>query len=754
MIRRKRIIKKNKNKYIEYKSNRTSIITVISIFIVTIVLAVIYISYVKDLIYKNVYQNINEISEQTATQLNLAITDQKNVVGLMGESIKSTKVKTEKEIFDIFQDELEKYHFTRLVILDKNGNGYTSDGYEVKNYKYIQEFFEQSEVYLSENRPSTVADNQVNIYSKTFMMNGEKKVLMATINTSDYKEILLRRLFGKGGTYLINSNGTVLIDSFDNIKMKDSTTNLYEYFTTKYNIKEEREIKKLEDMKSGIKQGKEGTFDIELGKETHFVHYEKLNINDWYVVTTASDSTIANELIGIVMLTITLCLIIVCAIVCTSIYISVSNQKKNHKIFRIAYIDPVTLLGNEAYFKGNGAIYLEGKTSKNKYIITVDINKFKALNKIYGYIFCNEILKKLGQNLSSMLPMYNITCRVSNDIFASIFSYEEDIHDLLSKIYNEASNIEINGIKIKLNLAIGAYNIFPDEIDVNKILDKAYIARSQIKGVYNNSYYLFDEKLENKLMEEQMLETNMEEALKEKEFVIVYQPKTFTHNEKMSGAEALVRWNKGGKMIPPNKFIPLFEKNKFILKLDMYIFETVCQDIAEWKEKFGVTPSISINVSKEHFSDENFIDKYVEICKKYNIPTNKIDLEVTESATIDENIDILKVLNKIKEKGFIVSIDDFGTGYSSLSMLQNMPIDIIKVDKIFVDKADLSSNRNIINHIIFIAESLGIETIVEGVETKEQAEYVKKIQANEIQGYYYSKPISKEQFEEYFNKNM
>ncbi len=752
MRRRKRIIRKNKNKYIEYKSNKTSIISIIFIFMATVILSLIYINYVKELIYKNIYQNIRELSEQTSTQLNLAIADQKSVIRVMIEYINAGHIRTEQEIFDSFKGELEHYHFTRLVILDRNGNGITSDGYEVKNYAKIEEFFEQDDVYLSENRPSTVTDNQVNIYSKTFKMNGVDKVLMATINTSDYKEILLRRLFGKGGTYLINNDGIVLIDSFGNIK--NSKSNLYEYFKVKYDVTKKERIEKLDNMKNDIKQGKEGTFDIELNGETYFIHYEKTDINDWYVVTTASDSTIAHELIRLAVMAVILCLIIICAIVCTSIYISVSNQKKNHKIFKVAYIDPVTLLGNEAYFKGNGAIYLEGKTYKNKYIITVDINKFKALNKIYGYAFCNEILKTLGQKLSKTLPSDNITCRISNDVFASIFSYEGNIEKLLNKINNEVSNLEVNDTKINLNIAIGAYNILPDETDVNKILDKAYLSRSQIKGMYDNSYYLFDEKLENKLIEEQMLESSMEAGLKENEFVIFYQPKTFTDNEKMAGAEALIRWNRGGKIIPPDKFIPLFEKNRLILKLDMYIFDKVCKDLARWRKKYGIIPTISINVSKEHFTDENFIDEYVKICNKYNIETKEIDLEITESATIDVDIDILKILNNIKEKGFTISIDDFGTGYSSLSILQNMPIDIIKIDKVFVDRADLNSDKNIINHIIFIAENLGVKTIVEGVETKEQAEYIKKIHGDIIQGYYYSKPIPREEFEEYFNKNM
>ena len=151
--------------------------------------------------------------------------------------------------FDRFEKELEHHHFTRLVILDKNGNGITSDGHVVENYTNIGEFFEQEEVYLSENRPSTVSDNQVNIYSKTFELNGEELVLMGTINTEKYKEILVRRLFGKGGTYLINNDGSVLINSFEDIK--DNNINLYNYIINRYELTDEENVNKI--IKNGWK---------------------------------------------------------------------------------------------------------------------------------------------------------------------------------------------------------------------------------------------------------------------------------------------------------------------------------------------------------------------------------------------------------------------------------------------------------------------------------------------------------------------
>lgn len=751
-MREKRNNKKQKKKFIPLEHYKLNVQWILPIFFILLVLSYFGVEFVKDLTYQNVYNNITELSEQTTTQLNQSITEQKKFVEIMIDSINSGYFKTTEDIFNRYRNDLEDYHFTRLAILDKNGNGTTSDGRVVKNYANIEEFFNQKDVYLSENRPSTVSNNQVNIYSKTFRLNQKDLVLFATVNTEDYKEILLRRLFhGKGGTYLINNSGSVLIDSFDTIK--ENNTNLYDFLKRNYHLTNEHDIAKLTLMKEDIENKKTGTFDIKLDKVTHFIHYEKLSINDWYVVSIAPDDTIAKELTRFLIISLGVCLFIVFVIIGIGIYIDLSNQKKSRRLYKVAYLDPVTSLGNDVYFKEHATYFLQN-SSKTKYIISLDINKFKALNNIYGYEFCNQLLKAIGKKLTDILPEDHITCRISNDVFATIFSYEQNIKTVLDQIFDEVSTLQINDTSIHVNLSIGVYQIKPEDTDINKILDKAYIARIKIKGLYRDHYYVFDEILENQLIEEQKIESSMEEALKNEEFKVVYQPKILAGTEKLYGAEALVRWYKKDEIIPPGKFIPLFEKNKFIIKLDLYIFEKVCQDLANWKKAYGFTPTVSINVSKEHFVDENFINEYVTICDKYGLTTNNIDLEITESATIDDKIDILKILNIIKEKGFIISLDDFGTGYSSLSMLQNMPIDIIKIDKIFVDKADLNSNQNIINYIMLLAKRLGVKTVVEGVETKEQVDFVQKLKCDIIQGYYYSKPISKDEFEDYFNKNI
>lgn len=731
----------------EKRNKKGLIILLVSIVIaMTFISSVFYIRFIRDMTNENAYNNITELSEQTATQLNLSIQNQMKFIDIIVEFINKGYPQELQDIFDRFNPDLDSYHFTRLVILDRKGNGVTSDGYEVENYPNISEFFEKDGVYLSENRPSTVSNQQVNIYSKTFEFSNEDYVLFATIKTENYKEILSRRLFGgEGGTYLINNQGIVLIDSFDSIN--DTNVNLYEYIKEEYELTSKKDIENIDKMKKNILEGKVATFDFASGSGISFLHYEKLNVNEWYVVSVAPDNTISKKSGLFLGLSLLLCFIINFIVIGILIYIYFSNQRKNKRLYEAAYVDPVTALKNELYFREHAMKYLEN--NKEKYVMVIDIDNFKKYNKMYDYEFCNLILRNFGKKIEAILPKDNITCRMSRDIFVCAFCYTGIIEKLLTKINSAVAKLDVEGKFINIDSSLGVYNLDNDD-NINVALEKANMAHSRIKGIYNEKFYVFDEKLENRLLEKQKIEADMEAALENNEFKIIYQPKISTTTKKLVGAEALVRWHSADGMISPSKFIPIFEENKFILKLDLYVFEQVCKDIVELKKKYGNVPIISVNVSKENFVNENFIDEYVENIKKYGIKAKNIELEITESAMVDEGTDIMKILSNIKKKGFIVSIDDFGTGTSSLSLLQDIPIDIIKIDKTFIDNADLNSNENLINYIEFIAKKLGVKTIVEGVETEKQVEFICKLKCDMIQGYYYSKPILKEEFEEKF----
>lgn len=244
------------------------------------------------------------------------------------------------------------------------------------------------------------------------------------------------------------------------------------------------------------------------------------------------------------------------------------------------------------------------------------------------------------------------------------------------------------------------------------------------------------------------MEQKIEKLIENNEFVIFLQPKVDTLTEKIQGAEALIRKKVGDKIIMPDQFIPAYEKTGEIVKLDMYVLEEVCKLQQKWKKMhFPILP-ISINESRHHLKNPNHVEELNSVIKKYQANPNFIELEMTET-TVIEDIEVAKRAGKnVHELGFLISMDDFGTGYSAFNVLKDIEIDILKIDKMFFD--DLENNiraQIIIDTIIQMCKRLNIKTVAEGIETKEQVEFLKKVKCDMIQGYYFSKPISVEDFE-------
>lgn len=425
--------------------------------------------------------------------------------------------------------------------------------------------------------------------------------------------------------------------------------------------------------------------------------------------------------------------------------------EKRNRLLELAYIDPITGLGNyNAYLeRTKEKLEMNGK----KTVIILDIDKFKTFNKKYGHMKGNELLKRVGEEIKHAIRKTDIVCRLANDVFGIFLVGEVDVENITGRLNNKISRINMGDIWYNLRISMGVYICDKDEKDVQSIIDKAIMAHDSIKGKYHVPYGIFTEEFEQKVIRESEIENMMEEAIKNKEFEVYYQPQISTKTEKMEGAEALVRWKKGENMISPGEFIPIFEKNYFIIKLDEYVYERVCENIQEIKKEFKDIPKISVNISKESLLDNKFLEKYEKIMKKYDIIPKEIELEITERTTVNNDIDIQKILNKIKQKRFSIAIDDFGTGYSSLNMLEMMPIDTLKIDKSFIDRIDINEEKtNFIEIIMFITKKLKLKTVAEGVETIEQVNYLKKWNCDLIQGYVYQKPLRFEEFKKYIKE--
>lgn len=422
--------------------------------------------------------------------------------------------------------------------------------------------------------------------------------------------------------------------------------------------------------------------------------------------------------------------------------------EKRNRLLELAYIDPITGLGNYNAYLERTKEKLEINSKKT--IIMLDIDKFKTFNKKYGHMKGNELLKRVGEEIKHAIRKTDIVCRLANDVFGIFLLGEVDVENVTERLNNKISRINIGDIWYNLRISMGVYICEKDERDVQSIIDKAIMAHDSVKGKYHVSYGVFTEEFEQKMIRESEIENMMEEAIKNKEFEVYYQPQISTKTEKMEGAEALVRWKKDENRISPSEFIPIFEKNYFIIKLDEYVYERVCENIQELKKEFKEIPKISVNISKESLIDSKFLEKYEKIMKKYDIMPEEIELEITERTTVNNDIDIQKILNEVKQKGFSIAIDDFGTGYSSLNMLEIMPIDTLKIDKSFIDRIDISEEKtNFIEIIMFITKKLNLKTVAEGVETIEQVNYLKRWNCDLVQGYVYQKPLRFEEFKKY-----
>lgn len=388
-------------------------------------------------------------------------------------------------------------------------------------------------------------------------------------------------------------------------------------------------------------------------------------------------------------------------------------------------------------------------TSANYALVSIDIDKFKAVNDALGFDGGNEILRHTAEIISRNLGKNDLFARNSGDLFYVLIENKSD-DDLLEKIRHIINDIDYQITEVKIFISVGIFRITDRNMKIRAMADRADIARKCIKIKNESAYMFFDTSMIEDIRNEKSIEDIMEDALAKHEFKVFLQPKVDLDGKNdIIGAEALVRWFHDGEIIPPGRFIPIFEKNGFVTQLDFYMFKEVCKLQKSWLSQ-GYEPKIvSVNMSRLHLRNDNFVQTLSNYCKEYDIDPKYFEIEITESAAY-ENIDILmEIFRQIKAAGFHVSIDDFGTGYSSLNMLKDLPVDVLKIDRSFLtENADETENASkIIGCVVSLASSLNISTICEGIETKEQANLLEKLGCDMAQGFYFARPMPVEEYE-------
>lgn len=381
-------------------------------------------------------------------------------------------------------------------------------------------------------------------------------------------------------------------------------------------------------------------------------------------------------------------------------------------------------------------------------MVTIDIVHFKMVNEILGTAVADTMLKNTADVLGEMDYEIHTYGRIQSDHFALCICSEEFQPDKLLKALNERSSDILKG---DFRYAMGIYDIENNVGDISNMIEWSTLALQSIKGNYNTQYAVFDKSVRDELLQKQDIVRMMEPALENGEFIIYVQPQ-YNHREgKIVGAEALVRWNNPEYgLIPPNKFIPIFEENGFITNLDRFVWEEACKVIRKSLDD-GIDENkaaISVNISRVDFYNLDLTETFVELIEKYQLPPETLRLEITESAYVKGNDIVLETVKELQSSGFIVEMDDFGSGYSSLNVLKNIPVNVLKLDMKFLANNQKNEREgNILHSITRMARWLDLNIIAEGVEEKEQADYLNTIGCEVIQGYYYSKPLPVEQYE-------
>ena len=382
-------------------------------------------------------------------------------------------------------------------------------------------------------------------------------------------------------------------------------------------------------------------------------------------------------------------------------------------------------------------------------LVLSDVENFTSLNDRYGEAQCTHMLHALAEQLCALLPDRVAGGRIGTDLFSFVVPHSE-------RSWDEALAVDLEALSLpNVSVKFGVVEDVDRSMSVPKVCNLATSAIATIKGRYDMSVALFDDKLHEQQLLEQIIRESMETALGNLQFSVFYQPKHNVRTNHVGGAEALVRWfHPTVGFISPGLFVPIFERNGFITRLDLFVWEQACKEIARCRDLGLPSIPISVNASRLDFDLQDLPQRFAKLADKYDIDHSLLHVELTETAYADNPQEVVDMLGEFKALGFSTELDDFGSGYSSLVSLNTLPLDVMKLDMSMVRKASELNDFRIVESVINLAQVLGLKTVVEGVETAEEARRVTEIGCDYIQGYYYSRPLKAEEFEDYLRSDV
>ncbi len=728
-----------------FKSFNNILIAVILLFLLlSFFLVAFFNSLIDDQLYYAIDNELNNIILQQKLTISTSNTNNLNNIKLLANTI------TKEHLSGNNMQEYLKAQEDYIVIddvafigLDGIGVSATSDSIDFSSNPTFLKVISTNAPASSPSEHSELSQGIMDLATPVIIDGDLQGVLLGTNYVNSVFDQLSASIENVGYVIVLNADGEAVVNSSENfIPLQALTGPDIEYLGDS----------SFESIKPGLESGKNCRLHFIVNDVTMIAVITPLDFGDLILGVVVEEEKMQTGMRHIADIIAYVCIIVAIFFAAIAIYIFISRRNTIRNIESAAYYDTLTGLPNIVKLKRDMSIILKENPDKKYAIIKTDVTNFKSINELYGFEVGNKVLCAFKQ-ISELAPEKTLLlARTGMDEFiffagnnflenldASTSFYESYFKQIIPELENH-----------HLSFRYGRYFISPGETDVDDIFSKVSLAHTMAKEKKEYVIWDYDDHYKQKVLQITDIINKMDHALSNNEFHAFLQPKFNVTTETIVGAEALVRWiDADDNMVFPSDFIPIFEKNGFIVQVDYYILDNVCKLLRNWIDSGHTPVPISVNFSRLHLANFQFVENIIATVDKYKLPHNLIEIEITETVAIENNSALKVVIDDLHQADFSISMDDFGAGYSSLGSLREFKIDTLKLDRSFVTFIqDNDRGELVIDGVVRLANSLNMDIIAEGVEDKSQIDFLKSVGCTVVQGYYYAKPMPATEFKE------
>lgn len=697
---------------------------------------------------KQMQQNLKDVARQNAQILDTKISAKYELLNSLVNKLELEQSETMNEQLDEFKIYMEDFNLKRFAVTLEGGVTYSTDGV-VQDLSYRQFYLEgmRGNACITGVLSDAILEEHSSINIMTVPICDDegnvRGVFGVAYDTEEFnKSLQIESFEGQGYSCIVNAGGEIMavVDS-DDFTLGN---NIFEQLLETDDKNEEI----LENLQWQMGQKQEGSGTLYLSEKSYY-YCVPVDLMDgsvtWYILTILPASVLQEHILPIQVNQTATSVAVVVLVVIGALMIMRLIKEKHEEMLQLAYVDPLT--GGDNFFKF--CLDMEYRRNRQGYLVLMEITNFANIAIVAGADARNRIVQDVWEIVTGSMKKDELSAHVKDDMFIMYITASGD-EELVSR--TEAISAQINE-KTKALPVYGIhmeYGVFAmtDEDTIEESYSKAKIAKEYASARPELQYAFYSEVNRLKKQYEKQLEERFPNALEKEEFEVWYQPKYSATDCKIVGSEALVRWREeNGEMISPGQFIPLFERNGMIMQLDEYMFRSVCRQQKEWYDEGRTIYPVSVNISRASLYSRDIEKCYARILEEYGISPEYIQIEVTETI-MEQRKDIYNLLNEFRQMGIKILMDDFGTGYSSLATLSTQCFDTLKLDKSLIDNIGNKDGETLLYHIIRMGQQLGLHITAEGVERQTQLEFLQEMKCDDIQGYYFSKPVTKEEYEQ------